>query len=186
MTILPSRVALMRLLPPQSEGVEVGVFQGDFAAEILSTPVRKLWLVDCWKHLGKKQYVVHDPDDGGHETNYRKVKLRFDREIAKEQVSIIRGMSHLVAGRFVTHPAMDFVYLDADHGYEAVMADLTHWSLALKPDGWLMGHDYTENESAVKMGFGVKRAVDEFCRTHGWQMIHLTDEEWPSYALVKI
>lgn len=185
MTILPSRLALMRLLPPGSEGVEVGVFQGDFSAEILSTPVKKLWLVDCWKHLGKKQYIVHDPDDGGHEANYRKVKLRFDREIAKERVKIVREMSTDAASWFDDRE-MDFVYIDADHSYEAVMADLTHWSLSLKPGGWLMGHDYTENESAVKMDFGVKRAVDEFCLFHGWQMIYLTDEEWPSYALTKI
>lgn len=36
---------------------------------------------------------------------------------------------------------LDFVWLDGDHGTEALAADIAAWLPALKPAGWLLGHD---------------------------------------------
>ena len=49
---------------------------------------------------------------------------------------------------------LDFVYIDADHRYEAVKADILAWLPKVKKNGWLCGHDYGEKD-------GVTKAVDE-------------------------
>lgn len=34
------------------------------------------------------------------------------------------------------------VYIDADHNYEPVKADIRAWLPKVKPGGWITGHDY--------------------------------------------
>ncbi len=49
----------------------------------------------------------------------------------------------------------DMVFIDADHSYEGVKADILAWKTLLTPGGLLCGHDYG------RPCFGVTRAVDE-------------------------
>lgn len=49
----------------------------------------------------------------------------------------------------------DFVFIDADHSYEAVRADITAWRPLTR---FLCGHDY-----GTEKWPGVTRAVDELC-----------------------
>lgn len=48
----------------------------------------------------------------------------------------------------------DMVFIDGDHRYESVRADIALWKQHVRPGGVLAGHDYTLFE-------GVRRAVDE-------------------------
>jgi hypothetical protein len=65
---------------------------------------------------------------------------------------------------------MDFVYLDANHRYDAVREDLHAWWPKVRKGGMLAGDDYgLIDEQWVDFGhgrcrFGVKRAVDEFAK----------------------
>lgn len=51
---------------------------------------------------------------------------------------------------------LDFVFLDADHDYAAVSADIRAWLPKIRPGGYLGGHAYLPDWP------GVVRAVDEF------------------------
>jgi len=53
-------------------------------------------------------------------------------------------------------PVADLIFIDGDHRYCGVTADIPAALLLLKPGGVLCGHDYTNAEWP-----GVKRAVDE-------------------------
>lgn len=177
-----SRLEMIAELPGGLVGAEIGVQRGDFSAEMLTTRLAKLHLVDCWRPT---ENVSADPaniDEGGHEENYRFTLARFVREIAEGRVVVHRKMSLAAAARF-TEGSLSFAYLDADHSYEAVLTDLEAWAKIIKPDGWLMGHDYVDDEASRRMGFGVVAAVDEFCRRHPWELVAVTDEEWPSFQL---
>jgi predicted O-methyltransferase YrrM len=50
---------------------------------------------------------------------------------------------------------LDMVFIDADHKYEIVIADIRAWLPKVKPGGILCGHDYR------RPGDDVNRAVDE-------------------------
>lgn len=53
----------------------------------------------------------------------------------------IRSHSLDAATRF-SDQSLDFVFIDADHGFEAVSADIRAWLPKVKPGGILAGHDY--------------------------------------------
>jgi len=57
---------------------------------------------------------------------------------------------------------IDYLYVDADHTYESVLADLRAWVPFVKPGGLILGDDY-END----MYPGVKQAWDDFECAHG-------------------
>ena len=52
--------------------------------------------------------------------------------------------------------SLDFVVIDAEHGYESVVADISAWLPKLKQGGVLFGHDYGHPRFP-----GVKRAFDK-------------------------
>jgi hypothetical protein len=68
-------------------------------------------------------------------------------------VEIIQEKSGQAAGHFPDR-SVDMVFIDADHSYEAVKADLLAWFTKVVQRGVLCGHDYTTRA-------GVRRAVDE-------------------------
>lgn len=63
----------------------------------------------------------------------------------------------------------DFIYLDGDHRYAAVRADIEAWWPKLSDRGMLAGHDYSDDLP------GVQQAVDEFARDRGL-VVRLTQE----------
>lgn len=65
-------------------------------------------------------------------------------------------MDTIEAAREVSDRSLDFVFIDADHRYEAVARDIAAWRGKVKPGGMLLGHDWNEEEFP-----GVIRAVRE-------------------------
>ena len=55
--------------------------------------------------------------------------------------------------------SLGFVFIDADHDYDSVYADITAWLPKVRPGGWIGGHDYTWNE-------GIRRACKELLPNH--------------------
>jgi len=70
-------------------------------------------------------------------------------------LNIIKGLSHEIAQQF-ENDSLDFVFIDGDHSYNGVLADLTAWFPKVKIGGVIGGHDYIEPSC------GVKTAVDQY------------------------
>lgn len=85
---------------------------------------------------------------------------------------LYRGDSPDVAEHFADE-GLDWVYIDADHTYESVRADLAAWFPKLRPGGLMAGHDYVERH-----GWGVKQAVDEFAAAYGHTVAATTQDLW--------
>lgn len=174
---------LIRSLPRATLGAEIGVWEGGFSAEILTTPVAQLYLIDAWDHQPQSVDTALHLNQDGHNRNERVVRERFKSEIDSSRVVVIKGYSAQVAKQF-DDGFFDWIFLDADHSYEAVKADLLAWENKIKPGGVILGHDYLNNKQANDLKFGVIPAVHEFCDTRGWKLTHLTrDDYWPSYRL---
>lgn len=67
----------------------------------------------------------------------------------------------LLAAAWWSQP-LDYLYIDADHSYDAVRADLAAWVPHVKPGGLILGDDYGSG-----LYPGVQDAWDEFEREHG-------------------
>ena len=180
-----TRLEMIHELPVGLFGAEIGVQRGDFSAEMLTTRLGKLHLVDCWRPTGATSADPANIDEGGHEENYRFTLARFVREIAEGRVVVHRATSLVAAKRFAD-ASLGFAYLDAAHDYESVLADLIHWAPKIEKGGALCGHDYTSSSAARRMGFAVIEAVSDFCEACPWELVAITDEEWPSFMLKRL
>lgn len=179
------REKLIALLPSDAHVAEVGVAQGEFSRLILdATGPRRLHLVDPWRRFDDELYLKdgnNAPDDE-QERRYRDILRRFTPEIAAGQVQVHRMLSTEAADQ-LPDGSLDWIYLDANHTYEAVRSDLAALLPKLKSDGFLCGHDYTNSPWAQRMAFGVVEAVNEFLDQTGLQFVALTKELYPSYLL---
>ena len=56
-------------------------------------------------------------------------------------VEIIKGFSLEVVNKF-DDETFDWIYIDANHNYDSVKADLVAWIPKVKIGGWISGHDW--------------------------------------------
>ena len=127
-------------------GVEVGVERGQYS-EVLcrSNPGARLYCVDAWKaYKGYRDHVN---------------QLKLDRfytetteRLAPFKVSIVRGFSVDVAATRFEDGSLDFVYLDGNHSFENVAADLAAWSRKVRPGGIIAGHDFVRHRLLCRPG----------------------------------
>jgi len=137
----------------QIEGVEVGVDIGENAADILLN----------WSNIAKL-YLV-DPVDNIHD--------RFNAE--GNRVKFINKYSVEGAKDFVDN-TLDFVYLDADHSYQAVKDDLNAWYPKLKVGGIICGHDFSIED--VEQKLCVAWAATEFFALHELELHTVGADFW--------
>ena len=129
-------------------GVEVGVNKGHNAANICSVIQPKLlYLIDPWNNffdsasgevIGEAQYLM--------------AKQLLEPFIC---CKFIRDISYNAVKTF-DNESLDFVYIDSEHIYPAVLQEARQWYSKLKKGGILSGHDFTQLQ--------VKNAVIDFCR----------------------
>lgn len=69
----------------------------------------------------------------------------------------VRWENSFVAASKIRDHSLDLVFIDADHSYESVFADIVAWRPKVRVGGILCGHDYGGKFD------GVKKAVDLLC-----------------------
>lgn len=182
MKTLPTRIELIQeLVRAGSVGAEIGVYRGDFSLELVKREPSKLYLIDAWKSYDA--YSLDSINATNQDQNCIDTKFRLKKWIDDGVVEVVRGMSTEVAAMW--DGMLDWIFLDANHGYSFVLADLRAWSKFIAPGGVIMCHDYTDTSAgAIAMNFGVVKAVTQFCEESGWEVTHVTQEhDWPSCAL---
>jgi hypothetical protein len=147
LTTLTNRDNLGRFLTDNGllgVGVEVGAKNCANARQIVSTwQDGKLHIIDTWGG--------HDPASYKERTDW----TNFDDchkeccDLASEypqRVELHKGKSLDCVGTFQDE-SLDFVYIDADHGYHAVIADCVAWWPKVKRGGLFCGHDFYDDQT---------------------------------------
>lgn len=142
---LTNRRTLLESLPDTYiAGVEVGVRTGWYLRYILEyTSMKEVYGVDPWEQNPQlmKRW------DEAYESAVKLTKPYGDR------VKLLRGWSPEITSEF-HDDYFNFIYIDAEHTYDAVKKDVNSWWTKLKKGGIMAGHDYGWET--------VKKAVDEF------------------------
>ena len=188
MLLLPiTREELLKYLPKGGVVAEIGVLQGEFSKLILkhAAPTR-LHLIDPWAHQERDDYA-HDPAnlvDAEHDRLYRKVQKTFGRRIKGGQVALHRDFSTNVAPSF-DDGYFDWIYIDGLHTHEGVRDDLERFDPKMKEGSLILGHDFTNQDNAREMNFGVVEAVEEFVDRTSYEFLAMTLEMFPTFLLAK-
>ena len=138
--------------------VEVGTHRGEFARVLLLTWKGSLTCVDPWDEAVGDGHLVGRGVT--REDDYRAAEARLGK--FGRRVELVR-LTSAEAAPLVPDSALDFVYVDGDHSYEAVLQDLTLWWPKLRPGGVLAGHDWLcPGEENGGWGGNVQSALDRF------------------------
>lgn len=153
MTILQNRAAFADLCNARGikRAVEVGTDRGVFAEQFLDRWQGELLIcVDPWAPYDAMPY--------DRESDRRMAEHRLWRFGARIRLLPVESTQWAAAIGQDYHPG--FVYIDGDHRYESVRADLAAWWPQVAAGGILAGHDYMPEHT------GVRQAVDEFVSVH--------------------
>jgi len=140
---------------------EIGVLQGANSNEILGSPA-----VDIIK-----DYIAIDP--------WREWKIgrEFSRKTQKDwdndYKAVLKYMQWFPQLRVMKLPSLeaaplfkdgyfDLVFIDGDHSYDAVIADIKAWIPKVRNGGILCGHDYVATSRRKIDWHDVIHAVDDF------------------------
>ena len=155
---------LARLLPQKNAvAVEIGSWKGKssvcIARGLQGKRSPRLVCIDPFDASG-------DEESSG-EYGSRAAKLgnrlraSFERNLARagvlDLVEVRQGLSHEVAAAFTG--GIDLLFLDGDHGYEAVLRDYRDWAAKIRPGGCIAMHDVVHGVHE-----GPRRVVDEVVR----------------------
>lgn len=142
---------IVESVPHDGKIVEVGCWKGA-STIFLALGAREknisVFAVDTW--LGSDEHKNTE------EVKDKKLFSIFIENMKPviDDISILRTSS-VSASRIFDDNSLDAVFIDADHRYEMVSADIMAWMPKVKTGGILAGHDFCEHWASVK------RAVNE-------------------------
>lgn len=150
---------IVKKFPSNSHFVEVGSWKGMssayMAVEIINSNKNiKFDCVDTW--LG----TVSDGHQQEHYVSSGKLYDLFIENMkpVEKYYTPIR-LTSIEAAKLYKDKSLDFVFIDADHTYDAVKSDILSWLPKIKSGGVIGGHDYISRERNAFIG--LKKAVHE-------------------------
>ena len=124
--VLPTRVDLIKLMPQNSIGAELGIWDGAFSRVISKIIEPQLfYLVDTWIDMDLEERLTDNFIKRSKNSNYIKRKETTE--------SFLNSLEDNY---------LDWVFVDAAHDYDSVKTDLLLSKDKVKDDGYIMGHDY--------------------------------------------
>jgi len=135
---------------------EIGSWRGRSTRALLDNTSGTVLAVDTWAGSNDEGFPgVKDPEILFQEF------LDNMKDVPKGKLSIFHGLSLDGAAHCkAKNQTFDMLFIDADHSYEAVKADILAWSPLVIPSGVLCGHDYSWKFP------GVVQAVNELLPKH--------------------
>lgn len=116
--------------------VEIGAYSGE-GTLVLAKYFKTVLAVDPWLN-------GYDIADVASQQCPMKFVLAKFHENTKDLGNVSYSQSKsLDALEFVADGSLDLVYVDGDHRYEAVVADLKGWEPKLRQGGIMAGHDWS-------------------------------------------
>lgn len=170
---------LKGLVKPGSVIAEIGVFVGDLAEWIQKElKPSKFYAVDCYEGP-----VIGSANQDGF--NFEFYKTPIAEWFAGRRVPITKMRS---SDFFKTIPdgSLDCVYIDGDHSYEGVKADLEASHHKVKHGGWILGHDLCRHPTKgnPEATANCEQAVTEFCLKYGLEVSVKANDGQMSYGII--
>lgn len=149
---LPRLLAELEL----NRGVEVGVYRAWYSYRLCSAnPSLTYYGIDTWAPISRRDQARMDQ-------HYQCAVERMAQ--FGERATLLRMASEQAATHFNDN-SLDFVYLDADHSYDATLADLQRWVPKVRQGGIIAGHDYDAYDTSEDHHWRVNEAVNDYLDT---------------------
>jgi len=120
---------------------ELGVFRGDYAAEILERcpDIERYTMIDPWRHLDDWNKPANRKD---HVLEKFMAESIAKTDFAAEKRVILRGKTTEVIDE-IPDGALDICYIDGDHTLKGISVDLIRVYPKIRTGGWIGGDDFS-------------------------------------------
>lgn len=160
--VVAKRDKLLELLPKGGKVAEIGVEYGRFSKKIIA---------------------INAPSEYyGFDIDFSKIDPLVQTS-AECQVTLKKGYSSELLKEF-PDGFFDWIYIDGDHSYEGVKADIDVARKKVKDGGYLVFNDFAHIVWASYSTFGVHSAVTEFLAREKWQVRYWAYEQNALYDIV--
>lgn len=140
-------------------GAEIGVFKGEFTEKFCQAELI-MYAIDPWmayKGAGRTEQK-QEKQDAQYEETVKRLE-QYDCRILRK--------TSMEALKYVNDGELDFVYLDGDHSFRHIAADLVEWSKKVRKGGIVAGHDYfCTSPWATNVICHVKPVVDAYVQVY--------------------
>lgn len=162
---------------------EIGVLHGEHFLRMMSAPCVEFgYAIDTWENIGPVSARDHMLPQSELDKMYDRLAdyAEHDHRVRLHRKSSLQAADDFIPDFF------DVLYIDADHTYDAVKADIDAWWPKVRPGGILCGHDYMRYKLGCGVTFGVVEAVNEFVQRNGLPLHVDGDREgFPSWYIPK-
>lgn len=135
-----ARELVNRIQDRRMTGVEVGVLRGGTSQTLLTfCPNLTLHMVDTWgsvPYRDKRDKASKITDWDGIKASAKAVHEQFATRCHMHPVESKQAAKSFADG------SLDFVFIDGQHDYQSVKADIKLWRPKIKKGGFISGHDY--------------------------------------------
>lgn len=139
----------------EGTGVEIGTYYGDYAFLLANQWRGTLHTIDPYNWQAHPEYVdgcrVDWASADKRELNPEAVMAKAARKLSATRAKMIRKESTEAAEDFADE-SLSFVYLDGDHSYLSVTADIIAWLPKVKKGGIFCGHDFYNRDDDLMKG----------------------------------
>jgi len=129
-----------------TRGVELGVYKGETFKYLLAN-LPGLFLTGVDRFDTRHYHATREgrpPKSFDLDYERRQIQSWIDQHAPARGRLIVRDT--VLASEYFGDQTLDFIFVDADHRYEAVCADLDAWIGKVRPGGSVYGHDWNEIE----------------------------------------
>ena len=139
-------------------GAEIGVYRGLYSRQLLAEGL-KLYLIDPW--LPYDDYISAGGNNPVMMNTVYQDTLNNIKEFTNYEIIKKTSMDAL---KDIPDGSLDFVYIDANHGFKYIAEDLYEWEKKARRGGVVSGHDYfnrlfSSRNEAIQVGVVVDAYV---------------------------
>lgn len=133
--------------------VEIGAWLGKSSYYLVQHHSAKadIYIIDTWKGTPGELTTAHSL------ATVKDIFLDFmeNMKVHEGKFTAIRSLS-VEAAKLFENSSVDFIFIDADHSYQAVRSDIETWQPKLTDTGIIAGHDYTSGWDGVRKAVNAK------------------------------
>jgi len=153
---------------------EVGVRSGRNFEKMIEHGPEEAYAIDIWKDDG----VASRNDVAYSQEVLDKQYEDFKERMESKPFVWIRRYYSVEAATSFGDETLDFIYIDADHTYEGVMADLEAWYPKVKKGGFVLGDDFVRHKTRTGVRYGVMEAVTKFANINELSFFVFPRSKW--------
>jgi predicted O-methyltransferase YrrM len=140
--------------------LELGSMVG-MSSYVIASVAKSLSCVDVWSDT--QDHLSHDQEQAkvyasllpGLPNMFESFNKNCKEFIESDKIKMYKGNTHDLVNEFLDNN-FDVVFIDADHSYQGVSIDFSLYYSKVKPDGFIVFHDYGDS-----MWTGIKLFCDE-------------------------